>query len=274
MQGYPLSSSLLLGATALLLARPQWSLGLVGAAAVAGDVAAPHHHRQPPIAMGVNGHPFAQPNYNVGSDLVASGTSAGISFAQQFDELAALAPTGSGTPFYYRVDINCGWILGTGHPPNTTRGKTLTAMVQAFVRAAAARNLTVLPILFPDLGTAGYNDHAAVEAAAKASTGQCAKVMTALGLQVFEIGQEWDNSALMHGAAGDKPSEYNQTIYQHLLATLRGMSAGVRAASPSAQIGVNNGGWLHWAWFEMLLGDKLDIDFVAYHWYHLRDIQP
>lgn len=44
------------------------------------------------------------------------------------------------------------------------------------------------------------------------------------------------------------------------------MSAGVRAASPTAQIGVNNGGWLHWAWFEMLLGDKLDIDFIAYHW--------
>jgi len=47
---------------------------------------------------------------------------------------------------------------------------------------------------------------------------------------------------------------------------LQGHVAGVRAASPTAQIGVNNGGWLHWAWFEMLLGDKLDIDFIAYHW--------
>ena len=30
---------------------------------------------------------------------------------------------------------------------------------------------------------------------------------------------------------------------------------------------VNNGGWLHWWWFEMLLQDKLDFDFIAYHWY-------
>jgi hypothetical protein len=97
----------------------------------------------------------------------------------------------------------------------------LTTILQDFVRSAAARNLTVLPILFPDLGTAAYTDHTAVEAAAKASTGQCAKIMTDLGLAVFEIGQEWDNEALFPGAGGDKPSEYNQTVYQHLLATLR-----------------------------------------------------
>ena len=56
-------------------------------------------------------------------------------------------------------------------------------------------------------------------------------------------------------------------VYAHLLAELRGMSAGGRAASSSAQIGVNNGGWIHWAWFEMLIQDKLDFDFCAYHWY-------
>ena len=97
-------------------------------------------------------------------------------------------------------------------------------------------------------------------------------VLVDLGIVTFEIGQEWDNLALIPGRGGDKPSDYNQTVYTHLLAVLRGMSAGVRSAcsaSPIWQcdIGVNNGGWIHWWWFEMLLQDKLDFDFVAYHWY-------
>ena len=45
-----------------------------------------------PIAMGVNGHPFSQPNYMVGDDFVASGSAAGISSEEQLDEVAALAP--------------------------------------------------------------------------------------------------------------------------------------------------------------------------------------
>ena len=49
------------------------------------------------------------------------------------------------------------------------------------------------------------------------------------------------------------------------------MSAGVRAAvlpgsSSSSVIGVNNGGWLHYGWYTMLTADKLDFDFIGYHW--------
>lgn len=28
----------------------------------------------------------------------------------------------------------------------------------------------------------------------------------------FEIGQEWDNLALLPGRGGDKPAEYNKTV--------------------------------------------------------------
>jgi hypothetical protein len=148
--------NLLLGVTALLVLPPSLAAGDGAAAAGHGAAAArqgthegtarlslaggdgaatrtPQHQplgaaAAPPIAMGVNGHPFAQPNYNTGSNVVASGTSSGISFAQQFDELEALAPTGSGTPFYYRFDLSCGWMLGLADgpkkPANATRGKT------------------------------------------------------------------------------------------------------------------------------------------------------
>lgn len=225
-----------------------------------------------PIAMGVNGHPFSQPNYMVGDVFVASGSAAGVSYEEQLDEVAALAP-GDAAPFFYRVDLNCGWLLGTTSG-NATQGAIAKAATQAFVRMAVARNLTVLPILFPDLGTVAYSDHAAVKAAAQASIRSCAAVLVELGVVTFEIGQEWDNLALLPGRGGDKPADYNQTVYTHLLAVLRGMSAGVRAACSTSQIrvrqceiGVNNGGWIHWWWFEMLLHDKLDFDFVAYHWY-------
>ena len=56
---------------------------------------------------------------------------------------------------------------------------------------------------------------------------------------------------------------------------LRGMSRGVRNAAAAAScsnvsysnIGVNNGGWLHYGWYAMLEQDKLDYDFIGYHWY-------
>ena len=226
-----------------------------------------------PIAIGVNGHPFTQPNYMVGADFVVSGSAAGVSYDEQLDTVAALAP-GDGSPFFYRVDLACGSLLGTTSH-NATQGALATAATGAFVRAAAARNLTVLPILFPDLGNAAYADHAAVTAAAQASLHSCARVLVDLGITRFEIGQEWDNVALLPGRGGDKVADYNQTVYTHQLAVLRGMSAGVRAAcsetSPPRQceIGVNTGGWLHWMWLEMLLQDKLDVNFVAYHWYLL-----
>ena len=43
------------------------------AALSAGTAAAAH-----PIAMGVNGHPFSQPNYMVGPHFVARGSAAGV----------------------------------------------------------------------------------------------------------------------------------------------------------------------------------------------------
>lgn len=224
-----------------------------------------------PIAIGVNGHPFTQPNYMVGADFVVSGSAAGISYEEQLDTVAALAP-GDGSPFFYRVDLACGNLLGTTSH-NATQGALATAATGAFVRAAAVRNLTVLPILFPDLGNAAYTDHAAVTAAAQTSLRRCARVLVDLGITRFEIGQEWDNVALLPGRGGDKVADYNQTVYTHLLAVLRGMAAGVRAACSEAsaprqcEIGVNTGGWVHWMWLEMLLQDKLDVNFVAYHWY-------
>jgi hypothetical protein len=103
----------------------------------------------PPIAMGVNGHPFTQPNYITGSDRVASGTAAGISFTQQFDELAVLAPAGSGTPFYYRIDIGwcaCRWLLlhpaaAAAPPPSrlaACAARSLHSSCESMIRPLAA----------------------------------------------------------------------------------------------------------------------------------------
>lgn len=88
---------------------------------------------------------------------------------------------------------------------------------------------------------------------------------------MFEIGQEWDNLALLPGRGGAKQDDYNMTVYNHLLAELTGMSAGVRTAAAftttdgaQVQIGVNTGGWIHFKFLQMLVADKLDFDIVAY----------
>ena len=49
------------------------------------------------------------------------------------------------------------------------------------------------------------------------------------------------------------------------------MRKAAAAASSSnvsdSNIGVNNGGWLHYGWYAMLERDGLDYDFIGYHWY-------
>ena len=85
------------------------------------------------------------------------------------------------------------------------------------------------------------------------------------------------------GRGGAHESDYNMTIYNHLLAELRGLAAGVRRAAASSpplvninrrgdggtnssartdgtgsgvQIGVNTGGWIHFKFLQMLIADK------------------
>jgi len=112
-----------------------------------------------PIAMGVNGHPFTQPNYMKGDAFVSSGQADGISYTEQLQELHQLHP-GRGVTFYYRVDWNCKTNLDAHH-----RG-----IVEDFVGNATKFNITILPILIPDIGDTSYNNYTAVFDAAKKST--------------------------------------------------------------------------------------------------------
>ena len=66
-------------------------------------------------------------------------------------------------------------------------------------------------------GTAGYTDHAALAKAAESSTRSCAKIFADEGIAVFEIGQEWDNLALLPGRGGQTPTQYNATVWVHAM---------------------------------------------------------
>jgi hypothetical protein len=137
----------------------------------------------------------------------------------------------------------------------------------------------VLPILLGiDTAGVGFTDHEGLAAASEASAQRCAELFVAEGVTTFEIGQEWDTPTLITpgtGGNGNDPKQYNRTVYGHYLALLRGMSRGVRKAAAAASssnvsysnIGVNNGGWLHYGWYTMLEQDQLDYDFIGYHWY-------
>jgi hypothetical protein len=113
------------------------------------------------------------------------------------------------------------------------------------VRSAAAINVTILPILFPDLSSAAnQSDPDEVKAAAERSAASCVGIFVSAGrpLPLVEIGQEWDNVCILPGASGDVAADYNETCTARMAAVLGGMAKGVRAAAPGTRIGVNSGG--------------------------------
>jgi hypothetical protein len=132
----------------------------------------------------VNGHHPLQVPYKDGVGEIPLTT--------QLEELNALA--GPDRAIFYRNDISC-QLLETPAQQNE--------MIE-FVRQAAATNVTVLPILFPDM-TKLKNSSDLVEVAevAKASIVTCATVFDhAGGINVLEIGQEWDNDCILPVSMG------------------------------------------------------------------------
>lgn len=165
--------------------------------------------RLPTMALGVNGHHFTQPNYFQGDTHYFNPTNPsascahngggsvanGVSVAAQLDEVQALSPQGGRGPIYYRHDVPCDTL-------NHCHAKRAAAT--AFVKAAKARNITVLPILLGiDTAGVGFTDHEGLTAASEASAQRCAELFVAEGITTFEIGQEWDTPTLITPGTGE-----------------------------------------------------------------------
>jgi len=195
---------------------------------------------------GLNGHPFTQPpdNHINLTDL--------ISLLQQ----AHVA--------YYRFDV-----------PMKPNWKALDALVDALNK----NQIAPLPIIFPP---GDRSNLAPQEVDAKAFAYATAMIQRYHGqIHYWELSNELDIFCLFRkgdikpdgqvynygSPSGWNPAEIDEKRYQVALATLRGLSRGIRSVDPTARLIVNTGGWLHVGFLDRLQQDKLDYDIVGWHWY-------
>ncbi|MFN7161032.1 MAG: S-layer homology domain-containing protein [Candidatus Gracilibacteria bacterium] len=65
---------------------------------------------------------------------------------------------------------------------------------------------------------------------------------------------------------GSLKKHYNQTRYERVRATMRGMSRGVHDADPTAKR-IIDAGWLHFGFLDRLTEDNVGFEVIAWHWY-------
>lgn len=228
-------------------AATRWMLALAGGLClVSPGPAGADADPAPGVVWGVNGHPFtAYP---------------GVSFA---DQISALVHLGLKS---YRV--------------NVSSAAQLPAL-QRLTREAAARGVTVLPVLTPSESLADETpDHLYREARRFAES-----VAAPLRDQipVWELGNELENFAIIKAcerkddgtqyncswgpAGGVGVDEYYTPRWVKVSAVLRGLSDGIAHAAPGAKRAIGTAGWGHLGAFERMRRDGIGWDITVWHLY-------
>jgi hypothetical protein len=82
----------------------------------------------------------------------------------------------------------------------------------------------------------------------------------------FEAGNELDNWVGMKGD-GSKSTQYDESRYVLARGFIRGLIDGVHSADPTAKVLVDDAGWCHYGFLQMLWSDGVRWDITAFHWY-------
>ncbi len=85
-------------------------------------------------------------------------------------------------------------------------------------------------------------------------------------VRYFEAGNELDVWTGIHGD-GSNRSHYNYDRYIQARGLIKGLIDGVHAAKPSAMVMVDDAGWCHYGFLQLLWEDGLRWDITAFHWY-------
>ena len=194
----------------------------------------------------MNGHPVV--NYP------------GVSFEQQLDYVRELGMKS------YRVNVS---ELNQIEP------------LRRLVDAAAARGITILPVLTPELDL----DHETPEALQhKAYDFAVALVSSFKGqMPVWELGNELENYAIVKPcdmldngtqyncswgpAGGNSALDYFGPSWSKVSAVLKGLSEGTHATDPNVRRAIGSAGWGHVGMFERLKADGIDWDISVWHMY-------
>ncbi len=83
--------------------------------------------------------------------------------------------------------------------------------------------------------------------------------------EIMDNGARW---ALNWGdPGGDSYNHYVAARYNKVRGLIRGLCDGAHAADPNAKCIVNTAGWLHYAFLQRLISDRVNFDITGYHWY-------
>lgn len=221
----------------LIGAMSIWCCGAVGA------------EPSQPFAWGVNGHPGVQEGY------------CQVEVAAQLDLVRDLGAR------WYR----CDWDEG--------RFRSNPAAMDRLVLEAGKRGIHILPVIFPL--TVARNEHTPDEIRAGSERFARSIAERYRGkITHWELDNELDGVILVHKGetcpsgklwqwgdpTGTSRDHYEEHRYQKARAELAGLAAGLKAVDPSAKVMVDSC-WIHDAWIERLIEDRVPLDILAWHWY-------
>src|SRR5471030_773245 len=143
-----------------------------------------------------------------------------------------------------------------------------------FARFAKPYCIDVLAVLTPDVQK-NVDENAAREEGQRLGE-DVARSLAGL-VQYYEVGNEFENDAILQGATGDKPSDYDNAKFIKARGSIRGMIEGIKRVDPAAKIVLCAFSWLHYGFSDMLFAGTqpdgsgghptVQWDITAWHWY-------
>ncbi|MBN1555394.1 MAG: hypothetical protein JXA11_11665 [Phycisphaerae bacterium] len=88
-------------------------------------------------------------------------------------------------------------------------------------------------------------------------------------IKVWDLANEPDGWVVNPSVAvhGDKPEHYVPERIEVCAAMLKGQADGLKAGDPSALVSLNTGGWLHYAFVDLMIQRGVGFDILSWHWY-------
>lgn len=189
---------------------------------------------------GINGHPLNQVAYLTNHAL-------------QADLIKELAAS------YYRIDI----------PYNEDGEITNLSLFTTTLNNAAAKNIQLIPIIFPPDSTGLYSLSIANAAIKGKQVGKGFASRYKQYFDYYQLGNEEDIDLLSKTSApdGSLREHYNFSNFQILASYFAGMIEGIKEEDPTAKTIINCGGWYHYGFFLLLQDAAIDYDILGYDWY-------
>lgn len=188
------------------------------------------------LQLGINGHPF--------SDAPYTATDA----TKQIQLIKGMGMS------WYRINVQ-----------STSDGSiTVPYLSNPLIKAAAAGNVKLLPMLYPRTLSYSVSESASYKAGKLLGSNFAAK--NGQYFTYYELGNDLDLKALLPNKTGTSQAHYDRDKFNIIAAYLKGMDEGIKSKDPDAKTMIS-AGWLHYGFLRMLEWYGVKFDVVAYHWY-------